>query len=47
MLISCAGADPGNLHGRWLNGGGYPILTILVQGGRLVNNGGHPLYYIA
>ena len=41
-----SGADPENSHGRWLTGL-LPIVNILVQGGWLVNNGGHLLYYVA
>ena len=42
------GADPENLHGRWLTGW-LPIVNYTGGrgGGWLVNNGGHFLYYIA
>ena len=40
------GTDPEILHGRWLMGW-LPIAIYTGQGGWLVNNGGHLLYYVA
>ena len=44
--VGTTGADPENLHGRWLTGW-LLIVNILVQRGWLVNNSRHLLYYVA